>query len=205
MNNQKTNYPPRVYTYKGQDVFLASLDDMPGVEPFDDCGTERATIGCFPVDSYNGCPVCSSCDEYHDIFNEDICFEKDEIILAECVDPFNQKKLKECWWTKRYAADDDVKRRLCTVTDDTYEWTSELTKIICRVKNFAHEGLLFKDDFEYLDLSWVNVINRYKRRYREFGKLDAYSDIKSFKKICDDLHICISDETSVALSNQNYT
>lgn len=165
----------KTYIYNGEKVFLAYMNDMPGVKPIDHC----ADVGCYPVSAHNGCSVCCTVDEAYTGELYDEC----EIIDTSCINPGDSQRLLDGWWTKHYAEIDSVTQELCVVTDKYYDWTSALTCFLRNMFNSREDDpVLF--DAEKWQKKWDAICSEYTNRISEDNPCDM-PDIPSVKDMLE--------------------
>ena len=153
-----------IYALNGTVVFLADMNDIPGVTPIDYAGN----IGAYALESYNGCPVrCTTDDAYSEYSG--CC----TIISAECVNPENGQRLVEGWWTKEYYSDDFFNREFLTATDKYYDWESFRTRMINRIVNKSHEGVITAEIYSELEEEWDNAVLDAVRECANYSASDA--------------------------------
>lgn len=162
-----------IYTYKGQQVFLANMADVPGVEPIDSFNS----VGCFPVSAYNGCDTLLTYDS-EDYFGEE------EIVCTECMNVENEQALAEAWYTKDYAEVDEVARQLCVRTTRYHRWTSELSRLIRRIEDKADDGVVSKDFVDECRKDWTDTVKSYTDKISPDNPLDA-PDIPSIEDVLE--------------------
>lgn len=158
----------QVYSFNGTLVFLAYTDDMPGVKPLETAGD----IGAYNVNDYNGCDVCLTTDDIYSGPSEDGA----GIITAECVNPGNDQKLVEGWWTEQYNEDDEFEREYLTTTDSHYDWTSERSHMIKQIENASREGMLATDTYASLKAEWDKAVTEAARNCSNYTASDAPFD-----------------------------
>lgn len=156
----------QTYNLNGTVVYLADMDDVPGVTPIDYVGN----IGAYTVDSYNGCLVrCTTDDAYSGVSSD--C--DTAIISAACVNPENDQRLVEGWWTKEYYTDDLFSREYLTTTDNYYDWTSARTRMINRLVDKSREGVITAEAYSALEEEWDNAVLDAVRGCANYAASDA--------------------------------
>lgn len=67
---------------------------------------------------------------YDEEYNGDFDDNEVPITYTEVANIGNRQKLVREWVTEDYADDDEYEREILTLTDEHYEWTSELSKLV---------------------------------------------------------------------------
>lgn len=140
------------YTYLNNPVFIALTSDMEGVNPIETSGE----YGIYPTSSYNGCETLRANDDLYSLFETN----GEEIVVASCINPENDKCLLDGIYTKRYALLDKIEQQLVVKTGDYHEWTSERARLESELWD-AHEGYITEEEAEKYKEQWSETVREY--------------------------------------------
>ena len=166
------------YTLNGTTVYLADMDDVPGVTPIEHIGN----IGAYPIESYNGCSVLCTTDDSYSCESE--CGTA--IVAGVCVNPDNGQRLVEGWWTVDYYQEDCYKREYITVTDQYYDWISARKQMIDRIEEESHEGIITAGTYNKYKDEWDAAVTEAVRGCRYHSAGDA-----SFDDLLEEAYISV--------------
>ncbi len=175
----------KTYIYKGQKVFLAYMDQMPGVKPLEDDGE----TGCYPIELYNGCSTCCSIDESYDGEYD----TEDEIVYTECQNIENEQGLCPGWYTRDYAVVDEFRRELCVNTTRYHRWTSELSRLIRAIWDKQEDYAIPKWWADSERESWKETIERYRKNISADNQLEL-PYVMTFDEILEQEGIKIEED-----------
>ena len=148
------------YIFNGVKGVIADMDNekFAGVKPV----ATNGNFGFYSLASLEGKDITDNdCAlEYYDTYEPRPVSIHEEIVSQQVVNIENSQRLIDCFVNKDLYEEDLYERMMCTVTDDTYDWTSELTRL--------------KDYAQYLrDRNLKNVKEMVENRWNEY--CDSYS------------------------------
>ena len=160
---------------------IADMDNekFAGIKPV----ATNGNFGFYQLSSIEGKDITDNdCAlEYYDSYEPTPVNIHEEIVSQQVVNIENSQRLIDCFVNKDLYEEDLYERMMCTVTDDTYDWTSELTRL--------------KDYAQYLrDRNLQNVKEMVENRWNEY--CDSYSALNvQFveKKTFDEVWNIIND------------
>lgn len=143
------------YIYKGELGFLMYEQD--GKKALGNCGDQYF----YPMSEFTD-------EELVELTSEDVCVtledcyggcadDEPEITDTAVVNPENEQRLIYAWVGIEYAKDNEIERKLLTLTDRYYDWTSERKKMFDKIFDYKEKGY----DLSELEFEWKNIVSGY--------------------------------------------
>lgn len=113
--------------------------------------------------------------EYYDSYEPEPCNIGEEIVCEDVVNIENKQCLVETFVSMDLYLDDLYTREICTLTDDYYQWTSELTKFVDWCVDKIDKCCFNK---EAARKEWEEIEGKY-------NKYNQFNEVMTFGKVMD--------------------
>ena len=163
------------YIFNGVKGVIADTDNekFAGIKPV----ATNGNYGFYSLASLEGKDITDKdCAlEYYDSYEPTPVNIHEEIVSEEVVNIENRQCLIDCFVNKDLYEDDLYERMMCTETDDTYDWTSELT----RLKDYAQylRGRNLQNVKEMVENRWNEYCDSYSALNVQFVEKKTFEEV----------------------------
>lgn len=142
------------YLYNGAQVVLLDPNDVPNITPASTSGKYNPYyLNAKLVEAIEDGTIKAHLT-YDDCYSGWV--GATEIVHTDVVNVENEQRLLSEWVTIPYANTDEAERELCVTTDGYYDWESERSRMIDRIRD--------GEDIEELRKEWEDIVRTYYTR-----------------------------------------